>query len=202
MSGINSSKIDKRIIKTKQAVRDALFTLLFRKPLALITVTELAREANINRKTFYTYYDTVNDVLDEAMDEVQKEITTFLMSMYDDYNMISPNSFYTFMNSIAKADSQTKRLLSSANGSLLLEKISHSLQLAMINTMEKSKDMLSIDKTQYSFVASFISGGIISAYREWLTNPKNISSDDFSSTISDLIAKGILSIATLNTNFK
>lgn len=189
-----SNKTDKRIIKTKQAVRDALFTLLVRKPLALITVTELANTANINRKTFYTYYDTVNDVLDEAMDEIQKEITTFLLSMSDEYNILAPNTFYTFMNSLVRTDSNSKILLSTVNGSLLFERIRDSLKTAMTTTMENSKDILTIEPKYHCFIASFISGGIVAAYHEWLFHHKDISADDFSAVISDFILNGGMSL--------
>ena len=59
-------KADRRILKTKKAIYEALVELMQKKKLNSITVTELAAQADINRKTFYTYYSTVNDVLDEG----------------------------------------------------------------------------------------------------------------------------------------
>lgn len=63
-------KADRRILKTKKAIYEALVELMQKKKLNSITVTELAAQADINRKTFYTYYSTVNDVLDEGINEL------------------------------------------------------------------------------------------------------------------------------------
>ena len=46
-------KADRRIIKTKKAIYEALVELMQKKKLNSITVTELAAQADINRKTFY-----------------------------------------------------------------------------------------------------------------------------------------------------
>ena len=48
-------KADRRILKTKKAIYEALVELMQKKKLNSITVTELAAQADINRKTFYTY---------------------------------------------------------------------------------------------------------------------------------------------------
>ena len=44
---------DRRVIRTKRSIRMALTRLLAAKPLGEITVTELSKAADINRKTFY-----------------------------------------------------------------------------------------------------------------------------------------------------
>ena len=47
---------DLRIIKTKKAIWNAFLKLISTKDYINITVTLLANEANISRKTFYTSY--------------------------------------------------------------------------------------------------------------------------------------------------
>ena len=54
---------DRRIKKTKKALRKSLFKLLEEKNISQITVTELALAADINRSTFYIYYDDVYDMI-------------------------------------------------------------------------------------------------------------------------------------------
>lgn len=46
----------------ERRIKEAFTKLLSEKPVSKITVTEIAREANIDRKTFYLHYDTVPDV--------------------------------------------------------------------------------------------------------------------------------------------
>lgn len=51
--------------RTRRAVIEALFRLLEREDLSSITVTQLAAEAGIARRTFYLNYHAVDDVLRE-----------------------------------------------------------------------------------------------------------------------------------------
>ena len=65
--------MDKRIEKTKEAITQAYLTLQKEKTGNRITVSDIARKANIDRKTFYLHYDTVEDIVKEyARDKVRK----------------------------------------------------------------------------------------------------------------------------------
>ena len=48
---------DRRTKYTKSVIRQALFDLLKEKPLNKITVTDICKMADINRSTFYSYYE-------------------------------------------------------------------------------------------------------------------------------------------------
>lgn len=65
-------KTDRRIIRTKRAIYRAISELMSEKRLDQITVTDIARKADINRKTFYTYYSSPEDVIDEAIHDSLK----------------------------------------------------------------------------------------------------------------------------------
>ena len=68
------NKNDLRVLKTKQNIHFALTTLLKKKPLNHIKVTELCREANINRGTFYFHYQEVGDVFKEFFEEIMLDL--------------------------------------------------------------------------------------------------------------------------------
>lgn len=70
--------MDKRVIKTKKVIRQALFQLLENKALSQITVTELCQVAKINRRTFYIHYERIKDVMDEYQDQLYLSIITAL----------------------------------------------------------------------------------------------------------------------------
>ncbi len=62
-------KTDRRTIMTKNMVKDALLELLRSVGYDKITVSALAREAQITRTTFYLHYPNIDAVLDEALDD-------------------------------------------------------------------------------------------------------------------------------------
>lgn len=69
---IKERKTDRRVIRTKKAIYEALTELMTKKPLEQITVTDIARKADINRKTFYTYYSAPDDVINETINNSLK----------------------------------------------------------------------------------------------------------------------------------
>ena len=56
---------DKRVIRTKKAIKEALFRIMEEKDISSISISELTQEANINRRTFYTHYRNITDILEE-----------------------------------------------------------------------------------------------------------------------------------------
>ncbi|WP_312475630.1 TetR/AcrR family transcriptional regulator [Neobacillus sp.] len=65
---------DRRIIRTKRLIRDALTELMEEKGFEAITVRDLTEKADINRGTFYLHYRDKFDLLDQCEDEIINEI--------------------------------------------------------------------------------------------------------------------------------
>ena len=62
----SSGKIDRRVLKTRAAIKAALDKLVKEQGMDKLTVSALAREANIDRKTFYLHYDSIDALIDSA----------------------------------------------------------------------------------------------------------------------------------------
>ena len=80
METVRPKKEDRRVRYTKQAIRDGFLRLLAEKPIEKISVTEICREADINRGTFYAHYSdpyelkhSLEDQLSEAMEQRLRE---------------------------------------------------------------------------------------------------------------------------------
>ena len=63
---------DKRIRRTKKLLRQALTRLMQQKDFQSITVTDVVREADINRGTFYAHYRDVYDLREKIEAEMKK----------------------------------------------------------------------------------------------------------------------------------
>ena len=57
--------MDRRVTRTKKAIRQAYFDLLLKKGDEKITVADIAREADIDRKTFYLHYASTDEIIRE-----------------------------------------------------------------------------------------------------------------------------------------
>ena len=79
--------VDRRVIKTKKAIRIAFAKLLSKKDLNDITVSDIASLADINRKTFYNYYSGIYMVIDEI--ENDKKIIETLKEIIEDLEKLN-----------------------------------------------------------------------------------------------------------------
>lgn len=61
---------DRRVKRTKRVLRECLFELLETKTIDEITVKELTENADVNRSTFYFYYNDINDMMMQIQNEI------------------------------------------------------------------------------------------------------------------------------------
>ena len=66
---------NRRVRMTKKMIWQAFFELLESKSPDKITVTELCRQADVNRSTFYTYYDGIDAMIREGEEYVIERLT-------------------------------------------------------------------------------------------------------------------------------
>lgn len=60
------NKSESKYFNTAVRMNDALMTILKRKPFEYITVSEICKEAGVNRSTFYLHYQNTKDLLSET----------------------------------------------------------------------------------------------------------------------------------------
>ncbi|WP_409369099.1 TetR/AcrR family transcriptional regulator [Lysinibacillus sp. 38-6] len=65
---------DLRVVKTKQALHNALLTLLSNKPLENISIAEICRVAKVNRGTFYLHYEQKEKLFEEYFQEIVEDL--------------------------------------------------------------------------------------------------------------------------------
>lgn len=88
MAKNKARKTDRRTLYTLRVIKDAFLKLVKQESYAKITVTELCRQADITRSTFYLHYNSLTDVLNEVLDDA------LLLSQTQEINL--PDQDYSF----------------------------------------------------------------------------------------------------------
>lgn len=70
---------DRRVRRTWHAIHSAFRALVARDGFRNITVSALAREANIDRKTFYLHYRGLDDLMAEEIRQIADQVAAALM---------------------------------------------------------------------------------------------------------------------------
>lgn len=95
-------KTDLRVIKTKRNIKNTLIGLLAEKPLNKISITELAKTAEINKGTFYLHYADIYELYNELLSD-------FVTSIADDINCY--DLFFTVPEEFVKNLMETPKKL-------------------------------------------------------------------------------------------
>ena len=66
-------KHESKYFYTASLMNQALLQLLEKKDIEFISVTEIAKKAGVNRSTFYLHYDNIYELLEETLENLNKE---------------------------------------------------------------------------------------------------------------------------------
>jgi len=72
--------LDRRIFRTREAIREALIDLIDEKGFESISIKDITDRANINRGTFYLHYHDKFDLLDQTENEIIERMKEILLS--------------------------------------------------------------------------------------------------------------------------
>ncbi|CAN7447722.1 TetR/AcrR family transcriptional regulator C-terminal domain-containing protein [Paenibacillus sp. LjRoot56] len=71
-------RVDPRVLRTRQLLKDAFVELLQEMDIEKISVNRIAERATINRVTFYLHYRDIPDMLEKMADEMIEDINRIL----------------------------------------------------------------------------------------------------------------------------
>ena len=162
------NKNDLRVVKTKNGIHQTLLHLLKEKPLTQIKVTELCKEAKINRGTFYFHYEEVGDVFKELFAEIMLDLKESYDEPYKRTNRftietLDPNTIRIFHH-IKKYEDFYNIVLSENVSTTYYYMLFDSIRSIFIND-NYTKTHEHVNDYFYSYTTNAILGLIIEWYR-------------------------------------
>ena len=105
--------MDRRKVKTREAIIKAYLDLITEKGTSQVTISELARRANIDRKTFYLHYNSADDVLSEY---VEQKFNMIVSVMEENHYFDSPFDVEMLIDLLDRFYKEEEKLLLAAAG--------------------------------------------------------------------------------------
>lgn len=164
------TKENQRIAISKYFLKEGLLRLLKKKHISKISVSELCREAEINRTTFYRHYETPQDVLAEmALDFVKN----FQSVPADSKNNQDIKSFCTQWCRYIHEHSDTVKMFLQNDVVNYITPIFQSVSESFLGTRTILYRGRPVDDDTLQMLTSFYASGMHSLINQWLI--KNIS---------------------------
>ncbi|CAI6291795.1 TetR/AcrR family transcriptional regulator [Bacillus subtilis] len=180
---------DRRSIKTNSAIKHAFLKLLQKKEINKITVSELSKEADIGRGTFYLHYKDVFDLYEQIEDEIFQQ----LGSIYDaSFPSDDPLNILTFIEKTTEYIYQNVEiftLLTKPKMNVLsINKLKEFFKTKMIEELSMIQSAKSITEIE-KFETTFIVSGVVGIIEEWINNGMIKTPTCISNNIHQLLLK-------------
>ncbi|WP_331696315.1 TetR/AcrR family transcriptional regulator [Weissella koreensis] len=179
--------------QTKAQIIDAFITILNTKDISKITISDITKEAKINRGTFYRHFDDKFDLINKKEDEILDQTKDILKKYLDDN--VTSSSFNTYRTEVLSVLNNNSSFISAMigeNGDLTFEtKILTEMYTFSQNNIKYFGIVIDHPTIEQEITLQFLTNGLLGVIKTWLQNT-DISIEELSQIIDDIIEKGIL----------
>lgn len=183
-------KIDRRVLRTRKAIEEAFEHLIIDNDYDKITVSAIAKEANINRKTFYLHYQSVDDVLDSMASNYAR----------DSLERLTNEGFFDEeplnMDHVAQAIGTIYREARLVNPIFMRKlPIDHLIRASkeqwesVVARERARKGLPPLENVEY--YAQFFLGGMLTTYESWYNSGDNTSFQEVAHIVAFSLLRGL-----------
>lgn len=198
-TGAGAARVDKRVLRSRRVMVEAFERLLASKRYEGISVTDIAREADVDRKTFYKHFGSIDGLLAYMLDRHVEEIVDNAHALlFHNGERIDQGldrrlqTFFDVVNvSIMRNISLNRRVFECVPFDLLSSCVKASMREELRRYGALPREM---PEEMVEYCLSFVFGGILSAYRRWMVSDGDVPIETVSCAVSALVTRGIASI--------
>ena len=171
---------DRRTKYTKSVIREALFSLLKEKPLNKVTVTDICKLADINRSTFYSYYEDVNALLTSVQNDVFQDAV---------FSLAQDNWFEQLLKLVDENRDLCSILIGPHGDASFIRQLMYLGYDSSIRAW--SKQYPNATSAEMDYLYAFISNGVIGIMENWVCDNYKESIEDVGKYLYDISMNGI-----------
>ncbi|MCK1981458.1 MULTISPECIES: TetR/AcrR family transcriptional regulator [Peribacillus] len=199
----NNTGVDRRIRKSKMALKESLISLMQNKDFRDISITDIVELADLNRGTFYKHYQYKEELLEEVMEDV---IADLIISYREPYKNVEIFTIKELTASVIKIFEHVANfaniytlLLKSNAWPTLLERICNELKKLPLEDLE---DYLPNPKINIELASSYQAYAILGMIIEWVNTGFKYSADYMAEQLLEILNnKSVNSVFKINHSF-
>lgn len=191
---------DRRVRKSKRAIKQAFIQLLKENNLDRITIQQISDLADVNRGTFYLNYEDKYALLDEMENEQIEEIKGFVDIRKMDLSTKTSDRFIEdFANKVIKNVITHiehniefyQVILNLERKSQIEEQLAEIVRSNIKHLIGDKDDIFGIPENYY---LSYVVGSMMSMIKYWVSDENRVSVEELVNYVSTIASTGPLSI--------
>ncbi len=178
---------DRRVVRTKKAIKSALLSLMEEKEIYEITISELTRKAGINRRTFYTHYRSISEISEEIESEMVALLSEIVLKI--DLNNMRQSVYNVFVELdeivAAEFDFYFRRVRMGMRGVFMtrLKGIASEISEKILATLPNINHKIA------ELASDYLVGGFFNAFVEWRSGDTPVEQ---AATLAGIISEGVV----------
>jgi len=191
---------DRRTLKTRQAIHEAIFSLMQEKQYSKITIQDIIDRANVGRSTFYSHFDTKDELLlssvDHLFEMLNKYISSYIEQNADQPRLIPVTEFFEH---IKENNRIMKGLLKSDGADLFFDKVQNYWNDKMERYILSKLPEGTEPNIPVSVLANHITSTLVNLLKWWVKNKMSYTPKQMDLYFQELINPCIDSIISGHT---
>jgi len=186
---------DPRVRRTRKLLRQGLIELLHQKPVAEITVKELAEHIDINRSTFYKYYKDVHDLVSQLENQLAHDFRAIVRKPVCNDIEYYPEPLLIHIFDYVRANADISAVLLGKNGNR--EFVCNMRDILKSQALKNFEAIVVLENPRLlGYYSSFVLDGCISMISNWLEHGMVESSEAMAEIIINMVPNAHQSIQT------
>jgi AcrR family transcriptional regulator len=190
-------KVDRRVLRTRMALREALLSLMEEKDYNRITVEEITERANLGRATFYLHYKDREDLLLEQfadlIDNLAQQIARLSVAEWQQQSLPRRPILLIFQH---VADNEKMyRLILAGEGRYQATERLRSIIVDAADSLAQSKSelqvLLATQKIPFHFLANYLSGALVATICWWLEEYPVFEAEQIAGLFQRMLMPGV-----------
>ena len=166
------NKSESKYFNTALLMNEALLLLLEKKDYDFITVTEVCQKAGVNRSTFYLHYESMDDLLFETIENINKKFNqTFDNEIIDVHGLDKKELFLIrdeYLLPYLSFIKQNKRIYKLIHNQPHIFRKQMTFQMFYDQIFSKILDRYDIPKNEQEYLFSYFSFGLVAIIQKWI----------------------------------
>ncbi len=176
--------------RTRQNIITAFWILAQKNGLRSVTISDLMKKAGYNRGTFYVYFLDMNNLLEEAEEDIIEELKRKMQDIVKDLKMIDFEVLANKMvDTFTSYDDKLYLLLGSNGDGKFIAKVRNEMA-EMFSTVFNMKENNEIK----DYIIIFITSAFVGVLTRWYESGKQMAYEKLAKIIETLATKGLSGI--------